>query len=139
MKKDNFTCPRCGLQTVQEVQEWNHDFLAVHKYEKRIVQGVGGLVECEVFEGCDKFGPLPRIPRVLIEIKPIKPKAIKSKVTEKNKSQNSLNRFSKSESNPCSKSKAVSLASLRSLSPIFAFESQNSSEMGYLLQTRLSR
>ncbi len=81
--KPIFICPRCKKPTIQPVQEWEHDFLSIHKYEMRMIESSAGkLVECEVFEGCDSIGSLPRVARIPIEVKKKVRKVEKVKISE---------------------------------------------------------
>lgn len=68
-KLDSFICPRCGKQTIEAVQQWEHDFLAIHEVRKVKVKSQGGIVECAaLISACDAVGKLPRTPREFEEI-----------------------------------------------------------------------
>jgi hypothetical protein len=50
MSNPTYACPRCGQQTIGEVEEFGTDFLAVHKLERGLVKSsaTGRMIECVI-------------------------------------------------------------------------------------------
>ena len=75
MPSDEFTCPRCGRKTIQPVEQWDVDFLAVH-YIERVEKP---YPMSRTLEYCDAVKSVI-LPRSAVSVAPVVRKVEKLKV-----------------------------------------------------------